>query len=137
MDLYFQRLQKLQKEFIEIKKSNKWKFDSHHQAIYDFVIHSKTTTTFTIDDYHITLNRGDEYFGFKHILLRHYCDDCDGKIKALDILKIGNVIKNGITVPAKKKGRINFIQTKNNEKYTLVLQKKEHDKLIFTFFSSI
>jgi hypothetical protein len=137
VELYFQRLQKLQKEFIQIKKSNKWRFDDHHQAIYDFVIHSKNSTSFTIDGYHITLNKGNEHFGFKHILLRHYCDDCDGKIKAIDILKIGNIIKNGITVPTNKRGRIKFIQTKNNEKYTLILQKRGNNKLIFTFFSSI
>jgi len=69
--------------------------------------------------------------------LRHFCNGCDGEITAKDILNIGYVIKNNITVPSKKKGRVNFIQTKENgEKYTVVLTKQNSNDLIFTFFSS-
>ena len=139
MSEYYIRLQKLQKDFkeIKIKKANKWEFKPHQQAMYDFVMQSKRSTTFTINEYTITINVGNENFGFMHIILRHFCDGCDGEITAKDILNIGYVIKNNITVPSKKKGRVNFIQTKENgEKYTVVLTKQNPNDLIFTFFSS-
>jgi len=138
MDRYIDRLQCLQKEFkaIKTKKANKWQFKPHQQAIYDFVMQSKPSTTFTINDYSVTIRRGNRYFGFEHILLRHYCKGCDGEITAKDILNIGYVIQNNITIPSKKKGRINFIQTKENEKYTVVLTEQKPNDLIFTFFSS-
>ena len=139
MTVYYERLQKLQKDFrdIKIKKANKWEFKPHQQAIYDFVMQSKRSATFTINDYTITIKIGNENFGFMHILLRHFCNGCDGEITAKDILNIGYVIKNNITVPSKRRGRINFIQTKeNNEKYTVVLTENNSNHLIFTFFSS-
>ena len=139
MSEYFKRLQKLQKDFkdIKIKKANKWEFKPHQQAMYDFVMHSQRSTTFPINDYTVTVNVGNENFGFMHIILRHFCYGCDGEITAKDILNIGYVIKNNITVPSKKKDRVNFIQTKENgEKYTVVLTKQNPNDLIFTFFSS-
>ena len=139
MTVYYERLQKLQKDFrdIKIKKANKWEFKPHQQAIYDFVMQSKRSTMFTINDYTITIKIGNENFGFMHILLRHFCSGCDGEITAKDILNIGYVIKNNITIPSKRRGRINFIQTKeNNEKYTVVLTENNPNDLIFTFFSS-
>ena len=139
MTVYYERLQKLQQDFrdIKIKKANKWEFKPHQQAIYDFVMQSKRSATFTINDYTITIKIGNENFGFMHILLRHFCNGCDGEITAKDILNIGYVIKNNITVPSKRRGRINFIQTKeNNEKYTVVLTENHPNDLIFTFFSS-
>ena len=138
MSEYYIRLQKLQKDFkeIKIKKASKWEFKPHQQAMYDFVMQSKRSTTFTINEYTITINIGNKNFGFMHILLRHFCNGCDGEITAKDILNIGHVIKNNITVPSKKKDRINFIQSKGDEKYTVVLTKKSPNDLIFTFFSS-
>lgn len=82
----------------------------------------------------ILLRKGNENFGFKHLLLKHYGIGCEGEVCALDILKIGNVIKSGIEIPAKK-NRIKYIQNKNNEKYTVILTKRS-DYLIFTFYSS-
>ncbi len=90
MSEYYIRLQKLQKDFkeIKIKKANKWEFKPHQQAMYDFVMQSKRSTTFTINEYTITVNVGNENFGFMHIILRHFCDGCDGEITAKDILNI-------------------------------------------------
>ena len=136
-DLYFVKLQLLQRELIEIKKNAKWKFEAHHQAVYDFVIKGLKSITFTVNDYTITIKIGNENFGFKHLLLRHYGAGSEGEITALDILKIGNVIKANIEVPSKKVGRRNFIQNKNNEKYTVVLTEEKPHDLVFTFFSSI
>jgi hypothetical protein len=139
LNLYNERVQKLQKEFkaIYVKKANKWQFKPHQQAIYDFVMKSMRSITFCVNDYTITLKEGNENFGFKHIILRHYGDGCPGEIKALDILNIGNIISKQINIPSKKEDRINFIQHKNNEKYTVVLTIKKPNNLIFTFFSSL
>jgi len=136
-DLYFERLKKLQKEFKEIKsklKSNR-SFKPHQQAVFDFVIQSKKSAEFIVNDYTIIIYVGNDGIGFKHILLRHYCSGCDGEVTARDILNIGNVIKNDIELEAKK-GRVKFIQSKNGKKYTVILKKREDKRLIFNFFSS-
>lgn len=133
-DLYTHKLQLLQREFIHIKKNAKWKFEPHQQAVYEFVVQGKKEVRFEIKGDVIVLRKGNEDFGFMHLMLRHYGDECEGGITALDILKMGNVIKSGIEIPAKK-NRIKYIQNKNNEKYTIILSKKG-GYLIFTFFSS-
>ncbi|MDZ7817114.1 MAG: hypothetical protein U5K55_00235 [Aliarcobacter sp.] len=132
---YNEKLKLLQKEFIEINKTKKWKFEDHQQAIFDFVIEKKKITEFKIKDYDIILNKGNKNFGFQHLILRHYGIGSDGEIKALDILKIGNVIKQDTTIPAKGSKKIAFIQNKNGIKYTVILLKKPKGKMLFNFFS--
>ena len=134
---YELKLQQLQKEFIEIntKRANKWQFTPDQKAIYDFVIKSQRYTTFNIAGYDIILKVGNEDFGFKHFLLKHYGTGCVGEIKANDILKLGNVIKHNISVPAKE-DKIKFIQTKGDLKYSVVLKPQKDGKLVVSFFSS-
>ena len=134
---YDLKLQQLQKEFIEIntKRANKWQFTPDQKAIYDFVIKSQRYTTFNIAGYDIILKVGNEDFGFKHFLLKHYGTGCVGEIKANDILKLGNVIKHNISVPAKE-DKIKFIQTKGDLKYSVVLKPQKDRKLVVSFFSS-
>jgi len=136
-DIYFQRLQKLQKEFKGIKSrlgSNR-SFKPHQKAVYDFVMQSKKEIEFKINDYTVVLFKGNDGIGFKHILLRHYCSGCDGEITARDILNIGNVIKNDIILETYN-NRIKFIQYKNDKKYTVIAKRKDGNKLVFNFFSS-
>jgi hypothetical protein len=135
--IYNQRVQQLQRDFIQIKKNLKSNrtLKPHQQAMYDFVVHSKSSISFEINEYTIIVYKGDKGHGFKHILLRHYCSGCDGEITSKDILNIGNVIANDIELPGKK-GRKNFIQYKNEKKYTVVLKVKQDGRLIFNFFSS-
>ena len=134
---YELKLQQLQKEFKEIntKKANKWDFTPDQKAIYDFVMKSQKYTTFNIAGYDIILRVGNKDFGFKHFLLKHYGTGCVGEIKANDILKLGNVIKNNISVPAKE-DKIRFIQTKGDLKYSVVLKPQKDGKLVVSFFSS-
>jgi hypothetical protein len=132
---YIQKFEKLQREFLEIKKTAKW-FESHHQAMYDFVVKTQKYTEFKINDYNIIVRIGNENFGFKHLILRHYGMGSDGEITALDILKVGNVIKQDISIPAKGKNKLAFIQTKNNTKYMVILRKEKSGKLLFNFFSN-
>jgi hypothetical protein len=129
------KFQQLQREFLAIKRANKWKFETYHQAMYDFVMKEQKHTEFKVKDYTIIIRIGNKDFGFKHLLLRHFGNGVTGSITALDILKIGNVIKNDVTLPAKDNKRIVFIQNKNNTKYTAVLQKEKSGKLLFSFFS--
>lgn len=134
---YNKRFQKLQKEFLDIKEKQgkKWTFKPHQQAVYDFVIHSKSFIEFSINDYTIVLRTGNDDFGFRHILLRHYCIGCPGELLTIDILNIGNVIKNDIELQGQK-GRIQFIQNKGDIKYTVILTKENEKRLIFNYFSS-
>lgn len=134
---YELKLQQLQKEFKEIntKRANKWEFTPDQKAIYDFVIKSQKYTTFNIAGYEIILRVGNEDFGFKHFLLKHYGTGCIGEIKANDILKLGNVIKHNISIPAKE-DKIKFIQTKGDLKYSVVLKPQKDGKLVVSFFSS-
>lgn len=134
---YELKLQQLQKEFIEInkKRANKWEFTPDQKAMYDFVVKSQSYTTFHISGYDIVLRVGNEDFGFKHFLLEHYGTGCRGEIKANDILKLGNVIKNNICIPAKE-DKIKFIQKKGSLKYSVILKPQRDGKLIVSFFSS-
>ena len=91
--------------------------------------------TRSIAGYDIILRVGNKDFGFKHFLLKHYGTGCVGEIKANDILKLGNVIKNNISVPAKE-DKIKFIQTKGDLKYSVVLKPQKDGKLVVSFFSS-
>lgn len=137
MTNYDTKLQQLQKEFKDIntKRANKWQFTPDQQAIYDFVMKSQKQTTFNVAGYDIVIKVGNEDFGFKHFLLKHYGTGCVGEIKANDILKLGNVIKNNIRVPAKE-DKIKFIQTKGDLKYSVVLKPQKDGKLVVSFFSS-
>jgi len=133
---YRLKLRQLQKEFIQIKQDANWKFDPHHKAMFDFVVQAKNEIEFQINDHNIIVRKNNKDFGFKHLLLRHYGNGSDGEIKALDILKIGNVIKQEITIPSRGNKKISFIQTKNGHKYTVILRKEKSGKLLFNFFSS-
>lgn len=137
MTEYNIKLQQLQKEFksIDDKRANKWEFKPYQKAIFDFVMQSKKSVVFKVLDYEIILRVGTEHFGFKHFLIKHYGVDSVGEIKAIDILNIGNVIKNNICVPAND-DKIKFIQTKGELKYSLILKKESNGKLIVSFFSS-
>ncbi len=134
---YAEKLQELQKEFKEIKSrlGSKRELKPHQQAVYDFVMQSKKSVEFEVAGYYVVLFKGHKGIGFKHILLKHYGAGCTGEITARDILNIGNVIKNDITLEGYK-SRISFIQTKNDKKYTVIAKKKENNKLILNFFSS-
>lgn len=136
-EIYNKRFQQLQKEFITAKekKGNKWQYKPHQQAMYDFVVYSKKMVEFTINDYTIVLKVGNDDFGFRHILLRHYCDECEGRLLTRDILNLGNVIKQDIELPAHS-GRVKFIQNKGGIKYTVILRPEHSKKLVFTYYSS-
>jgi len=135
--LYPHKLKKLQKEFVDIKKTKKWQFDSSQSAIFNFVVNTEKSTTFTVEGYTITLAVGTNDFGFKHFILKHYGSGCNGEVKAIDILKIGNIIKNDIVTEASDDTKIKFTQNKgDNVLYTLIVKKKKHNELIVSFFSS-
>jgi archaellum component FlaG (FlaF/FlaG flagellin family) len=135
--VYFQRLQKLQQEFQAIKNNlpSGRAFKPHQEAVFNFVMDPSRAVEFDINGYTVVIYVGNDGIGFRHILLRHYCSGCDGEVTARDILNIGNVIANDIELPGKK-GRLNFIQNKNDKKYTVVVKPKSGNKLIFNFFSS-
>jgi len=133
---YNKRLSKLQNEFVSLKKNSKWKFDPQQQAIFSFVTQRLTAITFQVSSYNVTLKVGNKNFGFMHLLLRHYGENCDGSVTALDILKIGNVIRANIELTANKSNRKKFIQNKNGECYTVILEEKSPNDLVFTFYSS-
>lgn len=132
---YQEKLKLLQKEFIQINKTKNWKFEDYQQAIFDFVMEKKNFTEFKVKDYDIILRKGNKNIGFQHLILRHYGVGSDGEVKALDILKIGNVIKQDTTIPAKGIKKIAFIQNKNGIKYTVILLKQSKGKMVFNFFS--
>ena len=75
---------------------------------------------YKVKDYDIILRKGNKNIGFQHLILRHYGVGSDGEVKALDILKIGNVIKQDTTIPAKGSKKIAFIQNKNGKIYKVI-----------------
>jgi len=136
---YGKRLKKLQQELIAYKNNlpNNRALKPHQEAVFNFVMNPSVAVEFPVIHYTLVLYKGDYYgLGFSHILLRHFCNGCDGEITAKDILNLGNIIANDCEVPGKK-GRLNFIQNKNGKKYTLVVKPKDNgNKLVLNYFSS-
>lgn len=135
---YLKRLNRLRREITKIVKSNKKTPKEHHNAIVKFVKAPKSTT-FMVNDINVTISPGDKRKGFKHILLRHYCEGCEGEITARDIYTIGNIIANGRELTdyeLKDNSLMGYAQRKNDEEYKLLLKKRTKDELVITMFKN-
>lgn len=121
------------------KQRGKYPLKEYQQIMYDFILGKRSIAQFEINNEQYFLKRGTSHFGFEHIILRHYGQECDGAITARDILNIANIIKNGRVLTdaeLQKRGTSGYAQIKNNEKYVVILNKERNGHWIITFFSS-
>ena len=137
MSEYFKILQTLQKDLKEILKKRKKKpLKENQQKIYDFINGKNKFVEFIIDDKKIILRVGDEKKGFKHILLRHYCQNCKGKLNAMDILNMDLILKRGI--------KLNSVGVTNNnlivymyKNFKIVLKPEKENSFVVTMYSVV
>jgi len=139
MSLYFKRLTKLRQEINNILSKRKKKPNKEQKIMIDFINGNTKKALFKFDNTTITLFTGDERKGFKHILLKHYCNKCEGEISANDIINFIAIYKKGIKLA--NKGVSNnsltvYYYKKGLKSYKLVLKKVEENSFVVTFYSA-
>ncbi|AXX86924.1 hypothetical protein AMRN_1179 [Malaciobacter marinus] len=139
--LYQQRLAKLKRELsIEVtkRKKKKKKFTPNQQIMIDFINNVTKNATFYIKDMKIILRKGHSGAGFQHILEKHYCNECPGKITLSDILNMDLIIQRGLklnSVGVTNPDNI-VINYKNRDKeHNIILKSEKENELVVSFYS--
>ena len=135
---YAIRLSKLKIEFNEIEtklRKKKKKFNENQQKVYDFVIYKKDIIQFSINQEQFFIKKGNEYKGFMHILLRHYGEECEGKLTATNILNIATTIKMGTYYKSEKNDYMTISNNFNGTRYKIVFSKEINGNWIVSYYS--
>lgn len=123
--LYLERLYQLRGDISSIesyrKKKNK-KFSKNQTAIIKMINGSSSHAIIEVNGICIQFARGNRKFGLKHILMRHFCEEREGRIGAMDIISIERFLGKNILF-GEDKTKYGYIYNKNgtNEKYKLLL----------------
>ena len=95
---------------------------------------SKNSATITENNVTIKLSTGCKQHGLKHILLRHFCDDCEGKVSAIDIISLERFFKQ-INSYNGKNGKTGYIYKKDeSNKYLLLVFKDINSDGVISVF---
>lgn len=125
-NIYLERLYRLRAEIKEIaarlKKKSK-SFTPNQQLIIDMITTSKNSAIIIHNGLRVQFSTGSRKHGLKHILMRHYCDNCEGKISAIDIISIERFLKDENKF-SENKTTYGYKYTKDHENsYKLILFK--------------
>jgi len=89
--IYLERLYKLRQDIKNIKarlkKKNKT-LSANQELICSMISTSKNSAIIHVNNVRIQFSTGCKKHGLKHILLRHFCEECEGKISAMDIISL-------------------------------------------------
>ncbi|MEA1917412.1 MAG: hypothetical protein U9N42_07765 [Campylobacterota bacterium] len=93
---------------------------------------------FNINNMTVTLKKGDTKKGFVHILLKHFCNNCDGEITARDIINMDMIIARGIKL--NRTGVSNhslhvYQYLKGNKHHKIVLKPDVNNNFVVTMYS--
>ena len=138
LSLYAIKLAHLKKEFSEIQtklRQKKKSFNENQQKVFDFVMGKREVIQFSINDKQYFIKKGNEYKGFMHILLRHYGEECEGKLTATNILNIATTIKMGVPYQSEKNDYVSISNEFNKVRYIVVVSKDKNGHWIVTFYS--
>lgn len=104
----------------------------------DFINNVTKNATFYIKDMKIILRKGHSGAGFQHILEKHYCNECPGKITLSDILNMDLIIQRGLklnSVGVTNPDNI-VINYKNRDKeHNIILKSEKENELVVSFYS--
>ena len=139
MSLYSQRLAKLKTEIQEIKsRKSKKRFKKNQQIMINFINGVTSNAQFRIKNQIIMLYLGDSKKGFKHIIERHYCKNCDGEITAMDILNLTDIIERGLKLAKEGVTNDNLIvyqKIDRGKNHKIVLKPVSNGNFIVTMYS--
>ncbi len=140
MKTYSEKMAQLKAEFSQLNKNRrgKYEFSQHQQAVYDYVIGKRSIVQFEVDGKQFFLKKGNSEFGFKHIIMKHYSDDCVGCISARDILNIANVVRFGRELSDIELNRgvnLGYEQVKDEKIFRVIFNKDRNGNFVVTFFS--
>ena len=140
MGLYEKRLFKIRKDLkieAEYRRKKRKKFKQNQKIMIDFINGLTREAVFNINNKKIVLRRGDSKKGFQHILERHYCKECDGRLSLLDILNFDLYLKRAIKLHQEgisNKDLEVFLYKKDTKSYKVVLKKVKTNNLVVTFY---
>jgi hypothetical protein len=137
--LYQQRLATLKRDIValeNIKKKKRWK--PNQKVMIDYINKLTKSAVFIINGITVTLRDGDSNKGFIHILEKHYCEACPGKITTMEILNMYEIFERGIklsNVGVTNDELIVYHKIKNGREHKLVLKSVADGNLIVTMYS--
>jgi len=138
ISMYAKKLAALRKEISEIHtalRKNKKSFNENQQKVYDFINAKKDIIQFNINGKQYFIKKGNEHKGFMHILLRHYGEECEGKLTARNILNMATTIKMGSQYQSEKNEYMSISNTFNNKRFVIVLSKDRNGHWVVTYYS--
>ncbi|WP_404317005.1 hypothetical protein [Malaciobacter canalis] len=139
--LYQQRLAKLKRELsIEVtkRKKKKKKFTPNQQIMINFINNVTKNATFYIKDMKIILRKGHSGAGFQHILEKHYCNECPGRITLSDILNMDLIIQRGLklnSVGVTNPDNIVINYKNRGKEHNIILKSEKENELVVSFYS--
>ena len=138
LSLYATKLAQLKEEFSEIQsklRQKKKSFNENQQKVFDFVMGRRELIQFSINEKQYFIKKGNEYKGFMHILLRHYGEECEGSLTAVNILNIATTIKMGSAYQSEKNDYVSISNEFNGTRYIIVFSKDRDGHWIVTYYS--
>lgn len=127
-EIYMERLYKLREDIKKIKARQKKKnkpLTKNQELISNMISGASNSVTITENNIRVKLSIGCRKHGLKHILLRHFCDECEGRIFAIDIISLERFFK-----------KINKFNA-NNNKYGYNYEKDKDNKYRLLVFCDI
>ncbi len=138
ISLYAKKIGALRKEFSQIQtdlREKKRCLNENQQKVYDFVMAKSEIIQFNINHKQYFIKRGNENKGFMHILLRHYGEECEGRLTAKDILNIATTIKMGSPYVSEKNGYLSISNEFNGVRYIIVLSQDRNGHWVVSYYS--
>jgi len=138
LSLYATKLAQLKQEFSEIQtklRQKKKSFNENQQKVFDFVMGRRELIQFSINQEQYFIRKGNEHKGFMHILLRHYGEECEGRLSATNILNMATTIKMGSPYQSEKNDYVSISNEFNGTRYIIILSKDRDGRWIVTYYS--
>ena len=138
LSLYATKLAQLKEEFSEIQtklRQKKKYFNENQQKVFDFVMGRRELIQFSINQQQYFIKKGNEHKGFMHILLRHYGEECEGQLTAINILNMATTIKMGSLYQSEKNEYMSISNEFNGTRYIVVLSRDKNGHWVVTYYS--